>query len=888
MKALRRLLFTCVLALTTARAIAQTTVTIVATDSSAAEVELGVAANPGSIQVIRTGSTASPLTVWVKVSGIAVQGVDYTFGNNIGPSVVIPAGSSTLNIPVIPIDDWLIEGDEDVRIKVESKTASGANVPYTVDAADRAIVDIADNEDPLLPPRAVVSVIPFDPSAMETPDGTDPAIFRINRTNNLVPALSVRYALGGTATPEVDYTTPPATITIPAGVAFVDVPIAPIDDALIEDAKTVTFTLLPSDVTGVPPPPEAYAVDATTGTASATISSDDVPPPPTVTITAPGPNAAAASGHPVTVNFTASAVDGYIVSYDLLREGSTVASGLTNLPASTPAGTPFTGTGSVTFTGSNGFGYLSVRVTNSNGVSATSAVVAVYVFVAPPDPPPPPVLPIINIYPFDAEGAEVSVGSPNVASFRVTHDFPASATVSFLFAIGGTAREDVDYTLSSAGTLSSGLFGRWFTFPAGTTETEILVEPVDDLLIESAETVTMSLYTPPFIGFNEGGPNAFEPGTFGFYYGTNPSASVSILDNDTTPPPFPVITLAATDAIATETTDGSDPVVFTVTRTSGPTDVPLTVNYALTIPARTSIFITPAPAMALNGVDFPALSGTVTIPAGASSADIVVVPTYDLLSEVTEILQLTLRPSAVAWPDPAGYVLDENIVATASIHDAALAAGTPVVWIRVTDALAFEENLPGRTGSFSVERSGNLTDSLTVAYSTSGAATNGVDYVALPGTVTIPGGSPRASILIDPYLDAIAETGESVGITIEPPSPAVSPPPYVVGTSSTMQRSAGISILERFPISAKARAFHFRRQHHGIIPLPTPSAPTAGVALAAAPLIVWTVEASTDLVNWDEIGTTDPSGEYGNFVDVNAGNFDSRFYRFRPLPIAAP
>jgi hypothetical protein len=115
MKALRRLLFTCVLALTTARAIAQTTVTIVATDSSAAEAELGVAANPGSIQVIRTGSTASPLTVWVKVSGIAVQGVDYTFGNTIGSSVVIPAGSSTLNIPVIPIDDWLIEGDEDVR-----------------------------------------------------------------------------------------------------------------------------------------------------------------------------------------------------------------------------------------------------------------------------------------------------------------------------------------------------------------------------------------------------------------------------------------------------------------------------------------------------------------------------------------------------------------------------------------------------------------------------------------------------------------------------------------------------------------------------------------------------------------------------------------------------
>jgi hypothetical protein len=205
-----------------------------------------------------------------------------------------------------------------------------------------------------------------------------------------------------------------------------------------------------------------------------------------------------------------------------------------------------------------------------------------------------------------------------------------------------------------------------------------------------------------------------------------------------------------------------------------------------------------------------------------------------------------------------------------------------------TTPSAYEENFPGRTGSFSVERNGNLTESLTVAYSTSGTATNGVDYVARPGTVTIPAGSPRVSILINPYLDAVAEIGESVGITIEPPLLAVLPPPYVVGTSTTMQRSAGISILERFPLSGRARTVYFRRHSHGIIPLPIPPAPPVGEALAATPLMVWTVEASTDLVNWDEIGTTDPSGEDGDFVDVNAGDFDSRFYRFRPLPSAAP
>ena len=386
-----------------------------------------------------------------------------------------------------------------------------------------------------------------------------------------------------------------------------------------------------------------------------------------------------------------------------------------------------------------------------------------------------------------------------------------------------------------------------------------------------------------------GGSNSFPPGTFGFYYGTNFTASVNILDNDTAPPPFPVIIITATDPVGTETVDGSDPVVFTITRTSGPTNVPLTVNYALTSIPPPYPYIFPIAAMAQNGVDFPALPGTVTIPAGATSADIVIVPTYDLLAEPDEFVQITLRPSAVAWPDPAGYVLDDHIVATAVIHDATLAAGTPVVWIRVTDALAFVESTPGRTGSFSVERNGSLADNLTVAYTLSGTATNGVNYVALPGSVTIVAGSPRAMILIDPLSLAVAGQSESVGITLQPPLLSASPPLYVLSGSSLMQRSAGINILPARPISAQARAFYARR-YHFILPLPIPPAapaPAAVAPVAAAPTM-WTVEASADLVNWSEIGTTDPSGEYGDFVDVNAGDFRSRYYRFRPVAAAAP
>ena len=99
-----------------------------------------------------------------------------------------------------------------------------------------------------------------------------------------------------------------------------------------------------------------------------------------------------------------------------------------------------------------------------------------------------------------------------------------------------------------------------------------------------------------------------------------------------------------------------------------------------------------------------------------------------------------------------------------------------------------------------------------------------------------------------------------------------------------MQRSAGINILPARPISARARAFYARR-YHIILPLPiAPAAPAPAAPAAAAPTM-WTVEATTDFVNWVEIGTTDPSGEYGDFVDVNAGDFTARFYRFRPVAV---
>ncbi len=887
MKKLAAFLAACALTVFGSQGFAQTTVTITATDASAAETPAGQPANPGNIRITRTGSTTPSLTVYIKaITGLAVHGVDYNFGITVSSFVTIPAGSTTLDIPVNVIDDFLVEGAEDIRVKLDSETPSGTPAGYTISGSDRATVNIADNEDPLAPLRAIVSVAALDSVGAETAGGTDAAVFRLTRTNNLAPALTVLYALGGTATADVDYTRPPATITIPAGVDFVDVPVAVIDDPDIEPNETVTFTILPTDVPGTPPPANAYGIDLA-GSADVTIVSDDLPPAPVVTITTPGANAAAAIDRPFTVNFTASVADGYITGYTLRTSGLYVTAGVTGLPASTPAGTPYSGTASVTFNAPNAIAHLTVQVTASNGRTTTSAAVPVYTFRQPPDPPQPPVLPIINIYALDANGTEVASGSPDTASFRVTHNFPATATVGFLYAIGGTAKPGIDYTLSFGGVVSTSFLGQWFAFPPGTTEAIIDITPIDDLLIENSETVTMSLYTPPYIGFCECANNGYDPGTFGFYYGPNYSATVNIVSNDTTPPPFNLITITATDPLGMETVDGSNPAVFTISRTGGTNDAPLAVRYALTIPPRTSIYITPPPAMATNGVDFPTLSGIATIPAGAGSVDLVVVPTFDLIAEPTELLQITVLPSPTVWPAFGGYVIDENLVATATIRDAVLPTGTPVVTIIANDSRAYEPpTAPSRTASFLVRRTGSITNAINVAYTIGGTATNGVDYVTLPGTVTIPAGAANATILVTPIDDLIEENYESVSLTLQVPPANVQPPPYSLGLGST-NLTAAIAIRDIYVPTLnryqRALRYRFPNRYFGISRTLDPGIVGAPPPPPGASPTGYTVEASTNLVNWVEIGTIGPDEDSDDFVDVEAGNYESRFYRFVPI-----
>jgi DNA-binding beta-propeller fold protein YncE len=89
---------------------------------------------PAAFRLIRDGSLTSPLTVHISVSGTARKGVDY---NPIETSHTFPPGISSLDIPVTPLTDGLVEGQETVMVALipdERYTLSDpSHVTLTID-----------------------------------------------------------------------------------------------------------------------------------------------------------------------------------------------------------------------------------------------------------------------------------------------------------------------------------------------------------------------------------------------------------------------------------------------------------------------------------------------------------------------------------------------------------------------------------------------------------------------------------------------------------------------------------------------------------------------------------------------------------------------------------
>lgn len=190
---------------------------------------------------------------------------------------------------------------------------------------------------------------------------------------------------------------------------------------------------------------------------------------------------------------------------------------------------------------------------------------------------------------------------------------------------------------------------------------------------------------------------------------------------------------------------------------------------------------------AVAGTDYQTLSGTVTVPAGATSATIQIVPLFTATTGVKTVTTTLI--------DTQDYVLSgsssgiRNSSTTVNILDQ---AGT--VSVTASDATASESEIADvDPGAFrvSIVRVGSTSPAVSVSYVITGSAIPGSDYVALTGSTTIPAGQNSVDLSISVVDDLVVESTEDVTLTL------TSAAGYNV---DPLKATASVQILDNEPV----------------------------------------------------------------------------------------
>ena len=477
---------------------------------------------------------------------------------------------------------------------------------------------------------------------------------------------------------------------------------------------------------------------------------------------------------------------------------------------------------------------LWAKATDDKGAVGISP--QVHILVRETVPPPT----VVTVLATDPDATEIPLVPPGMgmmqrwdpAVFTISRTGDTGFPVTVYYSLGGTASNRIDYS-SLPGSI---------TIPAGALSAEVTVDPIDDLLVEGTETVEVSIqpvacpaiYPPP--------PGCYEVGS--------PSSAVAYIhDNDTAP------------------------------RTNQPPSV------KLISPRDRAEFKAPATIFLQAGAGDP--DGSVT--------SVVFYAGSDKIGQTDLPLPLASIGTPLVYGFAWSNVIAGRYVLTARAFDnqgASALSGPvnisvvtnfpppptnrlPVVTITAPDSYAAEgtnreANTVGgspNTATFVIRRDGPTNSSLVVFYAVGGSASNGVDYLRLPGTVTIAAGERSARIVVTPIDDAIPEPTESVVLGLAP-SPMASLPTYDIGFPG----KAGALIVD----------------NDGFQP-PTCRLPDGLFHLCVPCTNGWPyrIECSTAMTNWIPICTNVVVDGAIHFVEPDTATAPQRFYRILP-ELSAP
>ncbi len=647
------------------------------------------------------GITATEaITVNYTVAGTATAGTDYVAFT--GTAVILP-GQSSVSIPVAIIDDQLIENPETVVVSLNG----GNSASFTFTGTGSALVHVTDDDNILA--NRVLNVTKTTDAAEPSTNGA----FNIALPAGLTAPedITVNYTITGTAISNQDYSSLSGVAVIPAGSNSVDVSLTVIDDQLIENTETITIAVTGGSST-------SFTFTAGSNATLDIADDDNVPENLVLSIkkatdaAEPGTNGSFSIGLPAGVTVAEDITVNYMIS------------------GTATAGVDYTTlTGTVTIPAGQNSVSLPVTVTNDNILESTETVIATltggasanFTFTGTGNA-------IVNITDDESTvpanlqltvskgGDAFESGANGSFTISLPGGITSSEAITVNYTISGTANAGTDYaTLSGTAVI-----------PAGQTSVSVPVTAINDQVIESPETVILTL-------------NGGTSGSL-IFTGTG-NATVNIMDDDATPANL-VLNVAKGGDAAEPGTSGS----FTVSLPTGiQAAEDITVNYTVD-------------GTATAGSDYAALSGSVVIPAGQNSVSVPVTVIDDQTIEVTETVRMTITGGS-----SASFTFTGTGDATSDIADN---DNTTNLLLAVSKGADGAE--PGTNGSFTISLPAGISsaEDVTVNYTVSGTATAGDDYAAITAAVTIPAGQNSVTVPVTIANDQVIEGTETVIMTL--------------------------------------------------------------------------------------------------------------------------
>ena len=823
---------------------------------------------PGYFRLTRSGQTSGALKVHYLIRPYyttAVNGDDMellpgtTSADDYYGYVTFAAGQTEVDIPVVPIDDYILEADKTITIQLLDKDYSEEGgesevaALYQLGTPDTASLTLYDDDSSATP-------VVLASAYQGTEEGGDPGYIRLRRSGSLAAELVVPYtidAVSSTALNGEDFYYLSGTssanptqgfVTFGAGSAYVDISVVAIDDELAEGAETIWITL--SDPTG------GYELGMPS-TIVFTVGDNDELPTVTLgesvnetqTIVLPAAKGgswtisnATSTSDPIPQNAECLQVQAAIESLDGISTGDVAVTGKGTLES------PFI----ITYTGllaATDIAQLSVDGSSLTGVSMAAATVttdtegvdgqnARYEIVleassslssgtfrflwgdpAPCDYPQSEVPRKSDPIAWNADISTIKAAIeaiPNVADAggtvhvteleststrrRLQVEFTGTLgnkEISELFAV----QDDDDPVTDSSGAMAgvgatalvsgskgpvdevqtlsiTGAQSGTFTISFRSEETEPLQLDAEAADIQTAlEGLSTIGYGNVEVSGDAGGPWQIA------FTGDLAGANLELLTVDATGLSGGEILVATTADggigvnAASDAVEGAVAALFRIYRT-GATDADLTVLYRVN-----------GTGTATPGTDYDQLSGSVTIAAGETSAEIAVFALEDSTVETGETVSITLLESCDLDGEPL-YTIGETADATIAISDFIPPETVSISVVQNADEA-------GTNGTFRITRSATtdaITVQLRVDYVDSAVETG--DYQKLPNSVTFAAGQASVDIPVVVIDDAIVEGEETLQVTLT----EVDHAGYVVGLAATAAMTIRDNDVQERPI----------------------------------------------------------------------------------------